>query len=543
MNLKNGVKATGGINISNIFYNTTDSIARRDPYQIILTGNLNLNLFGYNTPFSFTYSNSQKSYTQPFNRLSFTPQYKWIKAYLGYTSMSFSPYTLSGHSFKGGGVELSPGSLRLSLMAGQLKKAVEYNPLNESSVNPAYERMGYGIKLGYEKRTGSVSVNLFTAKDDENSLHGLPSGTQLHPMQNVALGITGRALLPLHLTIEGEYAISILSSYLRHGMAGSDSLLSAVPDIDNISPQISGKRTFSAVSTGIGYQTSPFGIMLRYERVAPGYQTLGAYYFNNDMENITIVPNLRMLNGRLAISGNAGIQRNNLDRSRESTTKRLVGAGNLNFSPTEKWNLSFTYSNFSTYTNIRPQTDPFFKDNMDSLNFYQITNQFGGSANYIFGDREAPHSLMFNTSYQEATESNPGVQKKSSSGFITANTSYSQLLPKSGFSVSLSYNISSNNVPGMKSVYQGPGVSLSRMFVKKTVRAGLNSSYSENKISGIKGSPVLSSGLNISYSPKRSSDGKHRLNFNLTWLQRFPSDIQREKRSEITGNLNYAFTF
>jgi hypothetical protein len=543
MSVKNGLKATGGINVSNIFYHTTDTVARRDPYQVILTGNLNLNIFGYNTPFSFTYSNSQKSYTQPFNRLSFTPQYKWIKAYLGYTSMSFSPYTLSGHSFKGGGVELSPGNWRLSLMAGQLKKAVEYNPLNESSANPSYERMGYGIKLGYEKRTGSVSVNIFTAKDAENSLKRLPATTLLHPMLNVAFGVSGRTKLPFNLIIEGEYSMSILASYLRQGMVEEDSLQTTVSDINNLSPQIPGKRTFSAVSSGIGYQSSPFGIMLRYERVAPGYQTLGAYYFNNDMENITIVPNLRALNGRLSVTGNIGIQRNNLDISRESTTKRWVRAGNINFIPTEKWNLTFNFSNFSTYTNMRPPTDPFFRNNMDSLNFYQVTNQMGGSVNYIFGNKEARRSIMLNSSYQEAIESNPGVQKKSSSGFITVNTSYSQLLAKTGFSVSLSYNLSANNVPGLNSFYQGPGISLSRTFLKQTLRAGLNSTYNINKSGGIKGSPVLSSGLNISLSPKQSAEGKHRINFNLTWLQRFPSDIQMRGRREITGNMNYAFTF
>ena len=542
MGLKNGIKATGGINLSNIFYATNDTISRRDPYQFILSGNLNLNLFGYITPFSFTYSNSQRSYTQPFNRLSFTPQYKLVKAYIGYTSMSFSPYSLSGHSFKGGGVELTPGSWRVALMAGQLKKAIEYNPLNEASAGTSYKRMGYGIKVGYEKSKNSISANVFTAKDDYNSIQHFTGSNFPRPMENLVIGISGRTTFIDHISLEGEYALSLLTSNVFPGSVQTDSTTTESGNESNTS-QYGITRKFDAYSFGLGYQTSPFGFMFRYERVAPDYQTLGAYYFNNDLENITIVPNLRLLEGRLTISGNVGIQRNNLDKCRESTTKRWVGAGNFVFAPAEKWNLTFNYSNFSTYTNMRPQTDPFFNNSMDSLNFYQVTNQIGGSVIYNFGKKDAPRNLMINTSYQKAAESNQGAQSKSTSGFITANTSYSQLMSKAGISLAFSYNLSASTAPETKSVYQGPGINISKMFMNKTLHAGLNSTYNQNILNGKKGSPVLSTGLNLGYSPKKTEEGKHSINFNLTMVQRFPSEMQKLKRSELTASLNYAFTF
>jgi hypothetical protein len=53
----------------------------------------------------------------------------------------------------------------------------------------------------------------------------------------------------------------------------------------------------------------------------------------------------------------------------------------------------------------------------------------------------------------------------------------------------------------------------------------------------------LSSGLNLGYSPKKTEEGKHSINFNITMVQRFASEIQKQKRSEITANLNYAYTF
>jgi len=192
---------------------------------------------------------------------------------------------------------------------------------------------------------------------------------------------------------------------------------------------------------------------------------------------------------------------------------------------------------------MRPQTDPFYNDSMDSLNFYQVTNQIGGSVIYSFGKKEAPRTLMINTSYQKASETNQGAQGKSTSGFTTANISYSQLMPKAGLSLAISYNLSASTAPNANSVYQGPGINLSKMFMNKTLRAGLNSTYNQNTLNGKKGSPVLSTGLNLGYSPKKTEEGKHSINFNLTMVQRFPSEIQKQKRSEITGNLNYAFTF
>jgi len=41
--------------------------------------------------------------------------------------MTFSPYTLNGHQFRGAGVDLTPGkTFQISAMAGQHRKAVEF---------------------------------------------------------------------------------------------------------------------------------------------------------------------------------------------------------------------------------------------------------------------------------------------------------------------------------------------------------------------------------------------------------------------------------
>jgi hypothetical protein len=538
MGLKKGIKATGSVNFSNILYATNDSVSRREPYQFFLTGNLNLNIFGYEAPFSFTYSNSRKSYTQPFNRMSITPHYKWIRAYIGHTSMTFSPYTLSGHSFRGAGLELTPGNWRMAMMYGQLKKAVKNDPLREDLVIPAYKRMGYGLKLGYEKGASGIILNLFSAKDDENSIISVPVNSTLHPMQNMAVGISGRTSLFGHLAFEAEYSVSVLNSDLRYGQA---SYSDTVNDPGS-SLKAANVRTFDALSFGAGYQTSLGGIMFKYERVDPDYQSLGAYYFNNDLENFTFSPTIRLMDGKFSFSGNAGIQRNNLDNSRQSTTKRLVGAGNINLTLSEKLNIAMNYSNFSTFTNMKPQDDPFFRDSMDSLNFYQVTNQVGGSFNYSFGNEKAPLSIMMSASYQKADEAKSTGSTDPKSDFISANASCSKYFSETGMAISLMYNINSTNTTELRSCYSGPGINLSRAFAKKTIRASFNSTYNTGRMNNFKGSPVLSSGLNLSRTQGKDKEGKHSLMAGITWVQRFRS-ARQAGRNEVTGNVSYTYSF
>lgn len=530
MGIKKGIKATGGVSLSNIVYGTNDSINRRDPYQAILSGNLNLNIFGYDVPFSFNYSNSQRSYTQPFNRLSFTPTYKWIRAYIGRTSMTFSPWTLSGHSFSGAGIELTPRNWRMSVMGGQFKKAIEYDPLTGSSGQPAYKRMGYGVKFGYEKGASGIIVNLFTAEDDASSIGALPVDVILRPLKNTAAGISGRTSLFGHFSFEGEYSVSFINS----APFSPDSL---VIGGDAYSTASMGSKRYDAFTIGTGYQSETGGIMLKYERVAPDYQTLGAYYFNNDLENLTIAPSARFLSGRLSFSGNVGIQRNNLDKNRESTTKRFVGAGNVNFNASEKWNMTFNYSNFSAYTNMKPRDDPFFRDDMDTLNFYQVTNQAGGSVSHTFGKDESPGSIMLFTSYQKASEAG----SESGSDFISASASCSQTI-RPGLVLSLLYNVNTSDSPDLKSLYHGPGLTLSKFIKEKNIRTSFNSTFNISNINSNKGSPVLSTGLNLNWSGGKGEEGRHGITSNLSWVQRFKSERQAGRR-EITATLNYSYSF
>ncbi|HEY0898989.1 MAG TPA: hypothetical protein VGD90_06625, partial [Sphingobacteriaceae bacterium] len=103
------IKVQGSVSLDQMAYYASGMAGRRDPYNFYLNAALNLDVYGWAVPFSFSYSNqSRGAFQQPFNQFSLNPSYKWVTASVGSQSASFSGYTLNGHVFSGLGLELSP---------------------------------------------------------------------------------------------------------------------------------------------------------------------------------------------------------------------------------------------------------------------------------------------------------------------------------------------------------------------------------------------------------------------------------------------------
>lgn len=547
--IKKGVKLNGSVNLNSVGYYAHGIPLRRDPFNWFLTGNLNVNLFGYNAPFSFSYSNANKSYSQPFNQFSFAPQYKWVKTYIGYSSMTFSNYTLAGHVFLGGGVELTPGKWKIAAMYGRLRKAVEFD-LNDTLQynNASFKRMGYGLKVGYESNGSMISANVFTAKDDVNSIPFILQESQLTPQQNIAASINFRQKFFKRFFVEGEYAISAMNKDIRGNVEKSDSTAfkPTYNLLQGLLPENSTSRYYDALNASLGYEGNWYTIRLKFEQISPEYQTLGAYYFNNDMRNMTVAPSVRLFKNRLNLAANAGLQQNNLDKARESTTERVVGSVNANYLPNEFWNVVVNYSNFSSYTNVRPQQDPFFRNTLDTLNFYQVSQTTNVSVLRNLGKKEKPQSVMLNMSYQKAMDNASFEGGSNQSNFITANASYSYSIVPSSMTLAIAGNYYTTTAAGIKMTYWGPTVSVTKSFLEKTLRGSWASSYNETSGNSANASPILNNRLNLSYAPKAKDAGTsspHTLSLGMNVLNRLKSSEQQPSFTEVTGTVNYTYSF
>ncbi|MBP5365246.1 MAG: DNA/RNA non-specific endonuclease [Bacteroidales bacterium] len=166
------VAVSGGLTASGVYITPLDSASAQKEFTYYLSGSLNLTAFGVvSVPMSFAYTNNAltSTLTCPFNRFSISPSWRWIKTYMGYASMSFSPYTMSGREFMGGGVELTPPEMpwRFAAYYGRYYKSQAIDSVHTEAI---YRRVGGGVKIGFEKERFRVAVNVNKAYDVASSL-------------------------------------------------------------------------------------------------------------------------------------------------------------------------------------------------------------------------------------------------------------------------------------------------------------------------------------------------------------------------------------
>ena len=557
LGVKKGVSMSGSVNTSTTAYKANGIESRRDPLAWYLNGNININMFGYAMPFSFSYSNQGRNYSQPFNQFRFAPSYKWARAYFGSTSMNFSNYTLAGHMFNGVGLELTPGKWKVSAMYGTLLKAVPFDVKAPESYNrAAFERKGQGLKVGYEADGNVYAVSLFHAKDNAASIPYIPADATISPKENIAVAVNVRQRITTHIFVDGEYSVSALNRDVRSEKNAFDSSRGTSNLFSHLLKPTNTTRYFDALQAGIGYTGGFYTIQLRYERVAPDYITLGAYNVVNDMRNITVAPTVQLFGGKVNVSANAGMQVNNLDNSKASDAKRFVANINTGINPNEHWTLNAGYSNFSNYTRVRPQIDPYFNNPMDTLDFYQVNNSYNAMVMYRVGDQNRQQAITLNSSYQYASDkSNAEDAVENLSKFFTSNISYSYNLPPKTLSMTGSVNYYRNTATGMNTTFMGPGVNVNKQFFDKTFRTGVTATYNVTQatsdvagISNTTNSTLFNTGLNLNYSPKgKQSEGAtrkttHNIGASVMWLLRGAAASQ-PGYNELTSSVNYTYSF
>jgi hypothetical protein len=491
---------------------------------------------------SFSLSNQSVSFQQPFNQLTLHPTYKWATAHIGYISMSYSPYTVSGHLFSGAAIDLAPqGKFKFSALYGRFLKAVEPDTLNKS-VQPAFRRMGVGFKTSYGDAKNFAEVTLFHAKDEINSISYVPETQGILPQENLVMSLAGGKTFFNSLVLKAEIATTALSRDIRAGVGESESPLAQTSFL--FTPRTSTSY-YKAIKSSLTYQGSGYSIGVGYERIDPQYRTLGAYFFNNDLENITVNGATALFQGKVNVAFNAGTQHDNLDNSKISTMRRFVGSANLAYAPSQKLNLSASYSNFQTFTNIRSQfininrLTPY--DNLDTLRFTQVSQNASLNAIYMLGDnKNKRQNINLNLTVQDAADTQSGVPQNSGIQFYNANTAYSLSLVPQNTTLTAAFNATVNDGSGTRSQTLGPTLSVNRSFFEKKLKAtasfSMNNSYTNGK--------QLSSVTISRISATTTLHKKHNLNLGLVIVNR-DNKVEGSAKSftEFTGTLGYSYSF
>lgn len=342
------VTVRGALSSSANFYNISGKASTRDPFNYLLSGNVDLTVYGVNLPFSFMYSGQNIAYTQPFNRFGISPQYKWIKTHFGYRSMNFSSYTLAGHSFLGAGAELTPGKFRLAGVYGRFKQKTIPNTANPLDTLYAPTRKGYSIKLGFGSNENFFDLIFQQIADDSLSvdLSQTNNVSMKLPQANTVLGTKFRFKLAKSLVWETEGALSLLTKNM------ADQLLSDIdiPIIQQLTEPLklnASSEYATAWNSSLMYSARLYSLGLQYRRVSPNYQSFGAYYFNTDIENLTVNGKFSAFRRKLSVNGNVGLQRDNLRGNKAAQSVRIISMANANYNSGKVFSINGSFSNYS----------------------------------------------------------------------------------------------------------------------------------------------------------------------------------------------------
>jgi hypothetical protein len=453
--------------------------------------------------------------------------------------MTFSPYTLSGHQFTGGGIELNPeGKFQISAMYGRFLKATEYNPEVPRALT-AYKRIGYGIKTAYDFDFMKLGVILFKANDDERSLENpFPIELELTPKDNAVLSFESEFRLLDKAQIRIEYAISGVTEDTRLSDApASNGLLSFLLK-ENISTNY-----YNALNASFSYPAGNGTVGAGYERIDPEYKTLGAYYFNNDLENITLNASQTLFNNKVNLSVNAGLQQDNLDNAKTSDQQRIVSAVTLNYTASERLGINAGYSNFQSYTNIRDQFDYINQvgefDNIDTLNYRQISQNANLGMNYIIKKTEnKQHNTNLNLVYQNSNNQQEGQSIEGGNNtFYNGMAGYTLGYPKQNLTITLAANTSYNTIGTTdNSLTLGPTLAIGKQFFEKQLRTHLSTSYNTSYANGQQQNNIYNFRLGSNYALLK----KHNLSLNFLALFR-NSTLNTGRDLTITLGYSYAF--
>lgn len=536
-------KFSGGINASTVFY-TGNAGSGREPFNYFLNGNLAFSLYGVTIPASFSFTNRGFSYQYKFpnmpNRLSLHPRYKWITGHIGDVAMTFSPYTLSGHQFSGIGFDLSPrGNWKYSLMYGRLQKAVEWDTATRSPL-ASYRRRGMGAKVNYAEGKFRLGASVFYAADDANSLSLKPDSLQIYPQQNTAISIEASLPLAKNLVVQTEVAVSALTNDVR-----------APKYTDSVERTWLQKTLgfnmatsfYKALKSQLNYTVGSSSMGVGYERIDPGYKTLGAYYFNNDLENITVNFAQSLFKGKINFSGNAGYQRDDLNKEKTGGSRRMVSAFNLSYNASARFTTALSYSNFQTFTNVKPQFQyinqltPY--DNLDTLNFRQLSQNANLNVNYVIGkNKNRPQNLNVNINFQDAFDEQGGVVSKgNASQFYNFAGSYSWTDVKKAMNLAGSFNFTYNTIGKNEVLTLGPTLMVNKQFFSNKVRTSGSVSYNISKPDIGDKTRVVSFRLNGGYVFKK----KH--NFTLSGVGMNRSTTGKGSQHDITTTIAYGYSF
>lgn len=533
-------KITGNLGLNLRSYHATGIENRQAPFIWFLNGQANIRIYRLNIPITALATAQSLTYAHPFHRNAFenrftrigaSPYYKWAKLHLGHRAMNFSPLTVANHTYLGAGVELTPGNMRYAAFYGRMART---EPQDLSLLQPnrvVFDRKGWGMKVGYGNVSNFVDLIVFKAKDAESTI--LPTNVdtaRVFQNENMITALNGQCILLKKVKLGLELSSSAFSKNASDPILSEKSVLHPDFIIKNRS-----STTFRYALNAIAqYQFDAFSLGLNYRRIEPDYRSLGAYFFNDDLDNLTANTGFGLFKNKVRVSGSAGIQRNNLRGSKATRFTRTIGSFDIQYN-IDKFNFGFNYSNYTSTIDYVLNLD------LDSLNAVIVTRQaaLNGSYTVVSADQNR-HNISALVSLEGVTDNVENVDISAASNMFNTSLNYIFSTKGDAWKISGRVNYNQNELSRILIRRYGFGGGLQREIVPKKWSLGFDINYFNSK-----GENIGNQTLNLRLNSPITISKHHRLDVSLLLLNRFKSNTSSNAANfrEATGMLNYLYSF
>lgn len=531
-------KVSGSLQAGLRWNNISGITARTDPFQGRINASLLIDFLGIKGPFSAAFSDGNTTYRLPaYAFYGFSPSYKWIQLHFGDRSMNFSPYTLNGHNFKGVGVELTPGKFYFGAMHGRLRRARLAEAGAIQNLDPIYRRIGSSIKVGFDDGQNKLGAILFRARDDENSI-SIPDSSLLRPQENLVLEFQGQKQLGDLFNVAFNIAHSALSrdntaplvADPRGGFNGT---------ILGLFKPRSSTAYNQAYNFNIGFQPEFAQFNLRFERLGAGYRSLGTLAFLNDTEQLSLGATTALLNNKVSLAANFGLQRNGISENVSTDGTRLIGSLNLGVTFSDRLTSSFSVSNFNYTLRQRVNTVPFVV--VDSIVIVQSNLNAQVATTYLL-DQDGRSTLTFSGAYQTANTINGDeIENTTQNDFYSAVAAYGWNNEERQLGLSLSGVLNVTDFGNVQALIMSPSLNVQKGIIENKWTVDVGCSYSGVRTNGENTNRVLEGRLG---SMVEITD-RQMLRFQFSYVNNssLGADTPFTAFQDWNGSLNYRLSF
>ncbi len=483
-------------------YTCTGIPQRKAPTSSQIYANTQFSLFGIRSGVNLLYSTDDSRLRQSMNRLAFSGEWRWVHMSLGHVSPSLAKYSLSGVTMRGGSLELTPGAFLATFAMGRSQRAVSTSS-NVAFRGESYERWLYAGRIGMGRKSGThFHLIGVLARED---IASIDDSGEVMPAENITLTPDfGFSLFGGRISLQAQVTASAFTHDTRTAVADIRGLPFSPGAV--FTPR-RGSRVNFAGEVLARLQLEHLSISGGYERIEPGFESLGVGHMISDQEIIRAAPQVQLLRKRLTVGASFARTRNNLLDHRLSTLTRMQYGATVQARIGRELSVNVGYQRMDN-TN-RPVAD-----SLVSLFQDQIAQTVMLSPVLVLRAGTTTHTIALSAAYQtfsiELPPSVAGAGPSSDFDNVNAALNYSLALA-SGWSINVAstYLQSKTGVTDLDAIGVTAGSTIP--FFARKLQVNLAGGWSQNWVN----SSITSGNL--------TSSGSRQLTLNLNTTLRVTS--------------------